>query len=73
VRSHLSMDDHVTVNVSDTHFFISFLIFCISILFLPSKYLMIYCITKDDSSLLDELEEIYIYIYIYIILYITKA
>jgi hypothetical protein len=74
VRSHLSMDVHVTVNVSDTHFVfsISFLIFYFSILFFTSKYLIIYCITKDNNSLLDELEDIYIYIYIsyYILQYI---
>jgi hypothetical protein len=54
VRSHLSMDIRVIVNMSDTHFVcsITFLIFCFSILFLMSKYLIIYYITKDDSSLL---------------------
>jgi hypothetical protein len=63
VRSHLSMDVHVIVNVSDTHFVfsISFLIF----FFLTSKYLIIYCITKDDNSQLDEHEEIYIFHIIY--------
>jgi hypothetical protein len=84
--SHLSMDVCVIVNVFDTGFIfsISFLIFCFSILFLTSKYLIIYCITKDDCSLLDEFEEIYIFhiiyykslilqIYIYISYYITKG
>jgi hypothetical protein len=61
------MDVYVTVNMHDTDlvFSISFLIFCFSILFLTSKYLSIYYITKYDSSLLDELEDIYI-LYIYI-------
>jgi hypothetical protein len=73
VRSHLSMDVHVTVNVSDTHFVfsISFLIFYFSILFFTSKYLIIYCITKDNNSLLDELEDIYIYIILYITIHIS--
>jgi hypothetical protein len=80
VLSHLLMDVCVTINMSDTHFVfsISVMIFCFSILFLTSKYLIIYYITKDDDSLIHELEEIYIYfilyvtIYIYISLRITK-
>jgi cytochrome bd-type quinol oxidase subunit 1 len=60
VRSHLSMDVHVTINVPNNQFVFSIyiLIFCFSILFLTSKYLIIYCITKDDISLLYELDDI---------------
>jgi hypothetical protein len=66
------MDVCVTINMSDTHFVfsISVMIFCFSILFLTSKYLIIYYITKDDNSLLHELEEIYIYFILYITIYI---
>jgi hypothetical protein len=59
----LSMDNRVIVNMLDTHFVfsVSFLIFCFSILFLTSKYLIIYCITKDFNSQFEELEGIYIF------------
>jgi hypothetical protein len=61
------MDVCVTLNVPETHFVfsISFLIFHFTILLLTSKYLIIYCITKDERSLLDELEEIYMFHMIY--------
>jgi hypothetical protein len=46
------------------HSFCFFHVFS-DILFLTSKYLIIYCITKDVTSLFDELEEIYIFHIIY--------